>query len=83
VSIGNYQGYGPTDVAPADAAHRWIYLTGPVNVWREPDSRMFVSPWAESIDKSTNQTHRFAERTYIVTYECVSFAVLANIEACC
>lgn len=83
VSIGNYQGYGPTDVAPADAAHRWLYMTGPVNVWREPDSRMFVAPWAESIDKSTNQIRRFAERTYIVTFECVSFAILANIEACC
>lgn len=83
VSIGNYQGYGPTDTAPADAAHRWIYLTGPVAVWRQPDSEIFVSPWAESIDKSTNQIHRFAERTYIVTFECVSFAVLANIEACC
>lgn len=83
VSIGNYQGYGPTDVAPADAAHRWIYLTGPVNVWRQDDSEIFVSPWAESIDKTTNQVHRFAERTYIVTFECVSFAVLANIEACC
>lgn len=83
VSIGNYQGYGPTDVAPADPAHRWIYMTGPVNVWRQPDSEIFVSPWAASIDKTTNQVHRFAERTYIVTYECVSLAVLANIEACC
>lgn len=83
VSIGNYQGYGPTDVAPADAAHRWIYLTGPVNVWRQPDSDIFVSPWDASIDKTTNQTHRFAERTYIVEFECVSFAVLADIEACC
>jgi len=83
VSIGNYQGYGPTDVAPADAAHRWIYMTGPVTIWRQPDSDIFVSPWAASIDKTSNQTHRFAERTYIVTYECVSFAVLANIEACC
>lgn len=83
VSIGNYQGYGPTDVAPADAAHRWIYMTGPVTVWRQDDGDIFVSPWAESIDKSTNQIHRFAERSYVVTYECVSFAVLANIEACC
>lgn len=83
VSIGNYQGFGPTDVAPADAAHRWIYMTGPVSVWRDPDAEVTVSPWAESIDKSTNQIHRYAERTYIVTFECVSFAVLANIEACC
>lgn len=81
VSIGNYQGYGPTDVAPADAAHRWIYLTGPVTVFSQ--SEPFVSPWEESIDKATNQTHRFAERTYIVTWECVTLAVLANIEACC
>lgn len=83
VSIGNYAGYGPTDVAPADAAHRWIYLTGPVSVFRQPDSKVFVSPWEESIDKTTNQIRRFAERSYVVTFECVSFAVLANIEACC
>lgn len=83
VSIGNYQGYGPTDVAPADAAHRWIYLTGPVSVWRQPDPEIYVSPWDASIDKVTNQIRRFAERTYIVTYECVSFAALANIETCC
>jgi hypothetical protein len=81
VSIGNYAGYSPADAAPADAAHRWIYLTGPVSVWSQ--SSPFVSPWETSIDKSTNQIHRFAERTYIVTYECASFAVLANIEACC
>jgi hypothetical protein len=81
VSIGNYQGYGPTDVAPADAAHRWLYMTGPVTVFSQPEP--FVSPWETSIDKTTNQIHRFAERTYIVTFECVSFAVLSNIEACC
>lgn len=83
VSIGNYSGYGPTDVAPADAAHRWIYMTGPVSVFRQSDSEMFVSPWEESIDKVTNQIQRIAERTYVVSWECVTLAVLANIEACC
>jgi len=81
ISIGNYQGYGPTDVAPADAAHRWIYMTGPVTVFSQPEP--FVTPWADSINKTTNQIHRFAERTYIVTWECLTLAVLANIEACC
>lgn len=81
VSLGNYQGFGPGDVAPADAAHRWIYMTGPVSVFSQAEP--FVSPWAESIDKPTNQIHRFAERSYIVTWECVTLAVLANIEACC
>lgn len=81
VSIGNYQGYGPGDVAPADAAHRWIYMTGQTTVWRSPQP--FVSPWAESIDKATNQIHRYAEREYVVAFECPAFAVLANIEACC
>lgn len=80
-SIGNYAGYGPGDVAPADAAHRWIYMTGPVTVWRASDP--FVAPFDASLDKSTNQVHRFAEREYVVAYECVSFAVLANIQACC
>jgi len=81
VSIGNYQGYGPTDVAPADAAHRWIYITGQVTVWRSPDP--FISPWEASLNTTTNQVHRFAEREYVVTFECPAFAVLANIEACC
>jgi hypothetical protein len=83
ISLGNYAGYGPADVAPADAAHRWIWMTGPVSVWRQDDADMFVSPWAESIDKTTNQIHRFAERTYIVEYECTPLALLANVEACC
>lgn len=79
VSFGNYAGYTAADVAPA-AGNTNIYITAPVTVYRnEP----FVSPWAESIDKTTNQIRRFAERTYIVTYECAAFATETSYTTCC
>lgn len=81
VSIGNYAGYSPLNVAPA-AGHAWLWITPMVTIWRND---IFVSDWEASIDKVLNQVHRFAERTYIVTYECPSAAsaVLADITACC
>lgn len=79
VSFGNYAGYAPGDVAPA-AGHTNIYITSMVTVWRnEPE----VSPWAQSVDKPTNQIRRFAERTYIVTYECAAFATDVDYTVCC
>ena len=80
VSFGNYAGYSPADVAPA-AGHTWIYLTGPTTVWRNPD--IFLSPWGESVDKATNQIKRYAEREYVVTYECAAFATDTDLTTCC
>jgi hypothetical protein len=80
VSFGNYAGYSPADAAPA-AGHTWIYLTGPTTVYRSAD--IFLSPWGESVDKATNQIKRFAEREYVVTYECVAFATDTDLTTCC
>ena len=80
VVFGNYAATSQTGVAPVAPASN-IYITGQVTVWR---SDIWVSPWAESIDKTTNQIHRFAERTYVVTYECASVAIgVTDIFACC
>jgi hypothetical protein len=80
VSFGNYAGYSAANAAPA-ADHVNIYITGPVTVWRDPE--IFVSPWAESVDKTTNQIHRFAERAWAVAYECTAFAVDVDYTVCC
>lgn len=79
VVFGNFAGYSQAGVAPA-AGHANLYITGQVTVWRND---IFVSPWAESIDKVTNQVHRFAERTYVVAYECGSVAVDVDLTVCC
>lgn len=80
VSFGAYTGADEADVVPASPATT-LYITGQVSVWRND---IWVSPWAESIDKTTNQIHRFAERTYVVTYECAATSVaVTNMFACC
>jgi hypothetical protein len=82
VSFGNYSGNAPGGGAPA-ADHTNIYITGAVNVWRTSDSNLFVSPWAESIDKTTNQIHRYVEREYVVTFECTALATDVTYKTCC
>lgn len=80
VVFGNYAGLNQSAVAPVSPATN-IYITGQVSIWR---GDIWVSPWAESIDKTTNQIHRFAERTYVVTYECASVAIgVTDMFACC
>jgi hypothetical protein len=80
VVFGNYAGLAPGGGAPA-AGSTNIYITAPVNVWRSPEP--FVSPWAESVNTTTNQIHRFAEREYVVTYECAAYATETDYTACC
>lgn len=80
VSFGAYTGADQTGAVPASPATN-IYITGQVTVWHGP---IWVSPWAESIDKTTNQVHRFAERNIVVAYECSSVAVqVTDAFACC
>lgn len=79
VVFGNYAGLAQNGAAPA-AGHTNLYITGQVTVWRGSE---FVSPWEFSIDKTTNQVRRFAERTYIVAYECSSIAVDVDFTVCC
>lgn len=73
VSIGNYDGTSPAGVAPA-VGTQWIYITGQVSIWRTAESDVFYSPFAESLNRSTNQWNGYREREYIVTYECGAFA---------
>ncbi len=69
VSFGNYANAGPTGT-PAGAGHSFWYITGQMSIWRDSDADIFVSPWGQSIDKTTNQLRMFAERTYVVAYDC-------------
>ena len=80
VSFGNYAGLAPGGAAPA-AGHTNIYITAPVTVWRNP--KVFLSPWDTSVDKPANQIRRFAEREYVVTYECAAFATDVDFTVCC
>lgn len=80
VSFGNYAGNNVNTGAAPAAGHATIAITGQVTVWR---GDIFVSPWAESIDKVTNQIHRFAERSYIVDFECPAIGVDVDLTVCC
>lgn len=73
VSIGNYDGTSPAGVAPA-AGTAWIYITGQVSIWRAAESEVFYSPFAQSLDRATNQWKGYREREYVLTYECGAFA---------
>lgn len=80
VNFGNYAGNNVNTGAAPAAGHTTIAITGQTTVWR---SDIFVSPWAESIDKTTNQIHRFAERSYIVDFECQAVGVDVDFTVCC
>lgn len=79
VNFGNYAGNSQAGAAPA-AGHTNIIITGQVSVWRND---IMVSDWEASIDKVTNQVHRFAERSYLVDYECPPIGVDVDFTACC
>jgi len=72
VSFGDYANVGPTGTAPA-AGHSFWYITGQMSIWRSSD--IFVSPWGASIDKVTNQVRMYAEREYVVAYDCFNASV--------
>lgn len=80
VSFGNYAGNNVSTGAAPAAGHTTFAITGQVSVWRND---IFVSPWAESIDKVTNQVHRFAERAYLVDFECPAIGVDVDFTVCC
>ena len=79
VSIGNYAGNSPLDVAPV-AGHQWIYMTSPVKIWSQPDSEIFVAPIEGALNRTTNQETWLAERFYVVGFECSAvFAIDATL----
>lgn len=78
VSFGDYANLGPAGDAP-DAGHSFWYITGQMSIWRSSD--IFVSPWGASIDKVSNQIRMYAEREYVVAYDCLSASVDITLES--
>ena len=74
VSFGNYANLKPDGTAPA-AGHSIWYVTGQMTIWRTPDSEVFISPWDRSINTTTNQLKMYAEREYVVAYDCFAASV--------
>lgn len=73
VSAGCYANLDPDGVEAADGTF-WIYATGQTAVFRTPDSEIFVAPVEGTLDRTTNQQLILAEREYVVTFECASYA---------
>jgi hypothetical protein len=72
---------GPDGVeAPPGVA--WIYATGGVNIWR---SEVYINPdeLVYAFNRATNEVEMFAERNYVITYECASAAVPVSISCDC
>lgn len=69
VSIGNYAGLEKDGDAPA-AGHTTLYITGEVTIWRDSDSDIFVSPYGQNVNRTTNQSYMVAERSYAMTLDC-------------
>lgn len=73
VSAGCYSNLSPVGVAPADGTF-WIYATGQTAVWRASDADIQVIPIEGTLNRTTNQQTILAEREYVVTWECASYA---------
>jgi hypothetical protein len=73
VSAGCYSNLDPAGAAAVDGTF-WIYATGQTAIWRSPDSEIFVAPVEGTLDRTTNQQLILAEREYVVTFECASYA---------
>lgn len=74
---GGYTNTGP-DGTPAPPGTAWLYATGNVvirrsEVWVNPDSV------AQALNRVNNRVTLLAERTYVVTHECLLAAVLITI----
>lgn len=76
VSFGNYSGLGPTGQAGAT----WLYITGPVTIWRTPDAELFVPPMGQVINRSTNVLTIVMEREYVLTFDCYAAAVQVTLD---
>lgn len=72
---------GP-DGAPAPSGVGWMYATGQVNIWR---SEMWLQPdqLEQAFNTRTNDVLMLAERKYVITHECVLFAVPVNLSCDC
>jgi hypothetical protein len=73
VSAGCYANLEPDGDVPA-AGTFWMYATGQTTIWRTPDAQIFVSPIEGSVDRTTNQQRLLAEREYVISTECTTYA---------
>jgi len=68
-----YDATGPGVHDPAPAGQAWMYATGPVVLRRAPITQQ------SAFDRRTNERRALAERSYVLTVECPTFAVLVQI----
>jgi hypothetical protein len=80
VSIGNYAGQTVAGAAPA-AGHITFYITGATNVFRTSDANVFINEFGPTVNQTTNQFFLVAEREYVVTYDCIGFAIDVDLAA--
>lgn len=80
VVFGNYSGDAASGTTPA-TGHTTFYVTGQMAVFRAADADIFVSPYDASIDKVANQVNMFAEREYVIVYECYAAGVDVTLVA--
>jgi len=70
-------GSGYTNTSPVGAAaaagHAWLYVTGKVTLWQNPN--VFVAPIESALNKTTNQFNLIAEREWAVSYDCILAAI--------
>jgi hypothetical protein len=69
---------GPTGVAPA-SGRAWFYATGAISMRRSDIQE--ASSVQESLDRSNNTYVYIAERTYVLNWDCCSFAVQTDLTA--
>jgi hypothetical protein len=70
---------GP-DGTPAPAGSWWVYVTGPIKVWRGPIVAV-PDPGEAGFMRCSNELVALAERTYLVGWDCITAAVLFT--PCC
>lgn len=84
VVIGNgYDGVGPDGTGgPNDTTHatEWIYVTDPIDIYREPVPHIFPGTLAEATDKVQNAVTYRAERAYAIGWSgLLQVAIKVNV----
>lgn len=73
VSAGaGYANTSPVGVAAA-AGHAWLYVTGKVTLWQNPN--VFVSPIESALNRANNQYNLLAEREWAASFDCAVAAI--------
>ena len=67
-----YKNTSPTGTA-ATAGHAWLYVTGKVTLWQNPN--VFVSPVEAALNRANNQYNLLAEREWAASFDCFVAAI--------